>query len=242
LFKALPLNRQTHPLTGREQLAPYKREFYFAHFWPKTALANEVRARIDSRFPNEIAESTSDAAVFELEHRRTFPLCYEADNAQRLVPQRLANWFVPISDPSLIKLYCRIPYRWKLNRSIFRKAVARICRGDLSAVPDANTGAAVQASHLREALSRSLIRVRGRLRRLRPAIAGDGSWPNWHYYLAHSRRMASLWSAPSSAADELFPRLLGRRVSADLHSYQGNDIWLLIQLLSLKLWLEQRTC
>jgi asparagine synthase (glutamine-hydrolysing) len=241
LFKALPLNRRTDPITGRERLAPYKREFYFNHFWPKSALADEVLARLDARFPADITASDSDAGVFELEQRRTFPLCYEADNAQRLVPQRLMGWFVPISDPALMKLYCRIPYRWKLNRSIFRKAVRRISGANLSAIPDANTGAPLKASVPREALSWTLLRLRGRLQRFTSSLATTGSWPNWHHYLTHSRRLAGLWARPNAVADALFPRVLGRNhLSPDVGSYQGNDRWLLVQLLSLKLWLEQR--
>jgi asparagine synthase (glutamine-hydrolysing) len=240
LFKALPLNRHSHPLTGKERLAAYNPEFYFNHFWPKTASADAVRARLDLRFPADLVSDTSDRAVFELEQRRTFPLCYEPDNAQRLIPQRLANWFVPISDPALLKLYCRIPYRWKLNRSIFRKAVARICSRKLNDVPDANTGAPVHASVFRQNLTSAVQRVRRRLKKVHPSLATQGSWPDWHYYIANSSRIASLWSSASPAADELFPRLVGRKLSPDTKSYQGNDIWLLVQLLSLKLWLQQR--
>jgi hypothetical protein len=241
LFKGLPLNRHTHPVTGRETLAPYRREFYFGQSWPKSGLADQVRDRIDARFPAAITNDQSDAAVFELEQRRTFPLCYEADNAQRLVPQRLTGWFVPVSDPDLMRVYCRIPYRWKLNRSIFRKAVNRICGPTLIRVRDTNTGAPVDASSVGEALSFFSLRFRSRLERLKPSLATSGSWPNWHYYIAHSRRIASLWSSPNRVANDLFERVLSHNhLSSDIRTYRANDTWLLVKLLSLKLWLEQR--
>jgi asparagine synthase (glutamine-hydrolysing) len=237
LFKGLPLNRRTNPVTGRETLAPYRREFYFDQVWPRTGLADQVRDRIDARFPAAITNDHSDAAVFELEQRRTFPLCYEADNAQRLVPQRLTGWMVPVSDPDLMRVYCRIPYRWKLNRSIFRKAVNRICGDKLVRVQDTNTGAAVDASSVSEALSLFGLRFRSRLERLKPSLATSGSWPNWHYYIANSRRIASLWSSPNRVANELFERVLN---SSSDQTFEAKDTWLLVKLLSLKLWLEQR--
>ena len=39
------------PGSGIESLAPFKRDFYFGQFWPKSPLAEQVRERIDSRFP-----------------------------------------------------------------------------------------------------------------------------------------------------------------------------------------------
>jgi asparagine synthase (glutamine-hydrolysing) len=241
LFKGLALNRRSHPLTGRETLAPYRRDFYFTQFWPGTPLARDVRDRIDARFPETLVSDQSDAAVFELEQRRTFPLCYEADNAQRLVPQRLTGWFVPISDQRLMRLYCRIPYRWKLNCSLFRKAVKRLCGSAASRVPDANTGAPLDASRFEEVLSWTALRVRNRLRQLRPSIATSGSWPEWHFYIAKSRLMADLWARPNGEAEALFKRVLGREeISSDVHAYRGDKVWLLVPLLSLKLWMEQR--
>jgi asparagine synthase (glutamine-hydrolysing) len=241
LFKALPLNRQINPLTGREKLGPYKHDFYFYQFWPDTALAREVRNRIEDRCPRPSGNETSDAAMFEIEQRRTFPLCYEADNAQRVIPQRLAGWFVPVSDPDLIRLYCRIPYRWKLNRSVFCKATARICGEALTRVPDANTGVPPGAGQFREAAAFFSLRLQNRLRRMRASRATNGSWPDWHYYVSHSPQIASLWDRQYPEAMDFFRRLLGpQRAKTELGSFQGNDIWLLVQLLSLKLWMEQR--
>jgi asparagine synthase (glutamine-hydrolysing) len=241
LFKGLPLNRRMNPLTGRETLAPYRRQFYFDQSWPATGWADQVRDRIDARFPAALTNDRSDAAIFELEQRRTFPLCYEADNAQRVVPQRLTGWFVPVSDPDLMRVYCRIPYRWKLNRSIFRKAVNRICGHKLIRVQDTNTGAPADASTVGEALSFFGLRFRSRFARLKSSLATSGSWPDWHYYIANSRRIASLWSSPNRAAHDLFERVLNHNnLSSDVRTYHANDTWLLVKLLSLKLWLEQR--
>lgn len=241
LFKGLALNRRTHPVTGRETLAPYRRDFYFAQFWPETPLAGEARDRIDARFPDTLVRDQSDAAVFELEQRRTFPLCYEADNAQRLVPQRLAGWFIPVSDRRLMHLYCRIPYRWKLNCSLFRSAVKRLCSPSIKRIPDANTGAPLDASRFHESLSWAVLRLRNRLRQMTPSIATNGSWPEWQFYIANSRLVADLWARPNCEAEGFFKRVLGlEEIPPDVSSYSGGHVWQLVQLLSLKLWMQHR--
>src|SRR4030095_12190034 len=84
LFKGLPLNRVSHWLTGREQLGPFRHQFYFGHRLRPTPLAKEVRERVESRVPSEYQGQDSPWKVFQVEARRTFPLCYEGDNQQRV--------------------------------------------------------------------------------------------------------------------------------------------------------------
>src|SRR5688572_3391700 len=115
LFKALPLNRRVHWLTRRETLAPFRHEFYFDHVAASTVLAGRARERWESRIPLELQKQNTAEAVFQVEARRTFPLCYEGDNQQRLVPQRVSGWCPPFVDRDLMDVYCRLPYRFKLN-------------------------------------------------------------------------------------------------------------------------------
>jgi asparagine synthase (glutamine-hydrolysing) len=241
LFKGLPLNRRIRPFTGRESLAPFQLDFYFPHCWPDTPLAQAAQARLAARFPPEITRDPSDGAVFEIEKRRIFPLCYEADNAQRLVPQRLTGWFVPVSDPELMRIFCQIPYRWKLNRALFRRVVQSLCGAPYAHIPDANTGARLEATGWRETLAWSRLRLRNRVRRLTASLATEGSWPDWYTYVGRSERLAGLWAQPDEAVGDLFRRILGReRLSPDVLSFQGQEMWLLLQLLTLKLWWRQR--
>lgn len=237
LFKALPLNRRTHPVTGLEELGPFDTEFYFSQVWPDTPVARQVRDRIASRFPESVRHDTSDAGVFALETLRTFPLCYEGDNAQRIVPQRLTGWFLPVSDPDLMRVYCRIPYRWKLNRSIFKKAIHIVCGTRFDRIPDANTGARVGAPWWNVALHNLLLGVKRRIRRLRPGLATDGSWPNWRFYTAHSPMLAHLWNRPTPELEPLFRSTLGDTYpSIPFGHGTEREMWLQIQMLTLKLW------
>jgi asparagine synthase (glutamine-hydrolysing) len=237
LFKALPLNRRTHPVTGLEELGPFDTEFYFSQVWPDTPLARQVQDRIAARFPDALRHDTSDPAVFALETLRTFPLCYEGDNAQRVVPQRVTGWFLPVSDPDLMRVYRRIPYRWKLNRSIFKHAVRSLCGTRFDRIPDANTGARVAAPWWNVALHSLLLGAKRRLRRLRPGLATDGSWPNWRYYTAHSQLLADLWNQPPGPLEPILRSALGASYPA-VPFGQGDErqMWLQIQMLTLRLW------
>ncbi len=240
LFKGLPLNRRSAPLTGREQLAPFRHEFYFSHHSRQSPLAAQMRERWQGRVPVEFQAQDSPSAVFQVEARRTFPLCYEGDNQQRLVPQRMTGWNLPVADRDIMTVYRRIPWHYKLNRSVFLKAIAQICQGPVARIPDANTGAPIGASSLVEFISSNWLRLERRMSRAKKSIATEGSWPNWHYYVSHSTVLRDLWRRPNAQAEDSFRSLLSpsdiRRETTD---YQGEDTFLLVSLLTLKLWFDQ---
>lgn len=241
LFKGLPLNRRAHWLTGREELAPFRHQFYFSHHMPSTPLASRVRERWESRMPRELQSQDSAATVFQVEVRRTFPLCYEGDNQQRVVPQRVTGWYLPVADRHILNIYCKLPYQFKLNRSVFLKTVFALSDSRLTQVPDANTGARPGASVAQEWISSQWLGVRRKLHRLQPSMTTDGSWPDWHYYVHHSRKLETLWRRSNSDAMDLFRCVLGREnVFSDVRSYRGNKVFLFVALLTLKLWLDQR--
>jgi asparagine synthase (glutamine-hydrolysing) len=241
LFKGLPLNRQVHWLTGRERLARFRHEFYFDHFSASTNLATQARERCESRIPQGFRKQDTPTSVFEVEARRTFPLAYEGDNQQRLVPQRVAGWCPPCVDRELVDVYCRLPYKFKLNRSVFRKAVASIAPS-VTAVPDANTGAPPGAPAAWEWIRSSELRLRRVLRRLSGSTHTEGSWPDWGPYLARSRKLDSLWKRRNPDAMDLFRRVLGPSpLLDDVEALKREQPFLFVGLLTAKIWLDQRT-
>jgi asparagine synthase (glutamine-hydrolysing) len=241
LFKGLPLNRRSHWLTGREELAPFQHEFYFSHQLPGRPVPPSIRDRWESRVPLDFQRQESPATTFQVEARRTFPLCYEGDNQQRVVPQRLTGWYLPVAEREILDLYCRIPYQLKLNRSLFLRTVRNLSPAALLKIPDANTGARVGASRLEAWFASNRQRLRRKLRRTKSSIATEESWPNWRYYVAHSQKLADLWKRPNPQAFDLFSRVVGsENVHTDVKAYEGNRLFLFVSLLSLKLWFENR--
>lgn len=240
LFKGLPLNRQVHWLTGRERLGPFQHEFYFSHYNRQSPLLDQVRARWESRVPAQYQKQESEADVFQVEARRTFPLCYEGDNQQRVVPQRVAGWYLPVADRDLLNVYRKLPWHAKLNRAVYSLATVRLCTGPLAKVPDANTGVPPGSPLFREALSNNLLRLQRKLHGHRRTIATDGSWPDWTYYVRNSARLRALWRAPQSRAEEVFRKLVpASDVRPDPSDYQNGEIFLFVPLLTLKLWFQQ---
>lgn len=241
LFKALPLNRRTSRLTGRERLAPFRHEYYFEHYQSSTPLAGQVQQRLEENCPRELRDSTDEGDVFRLEVLRTFPLAFEGDNSQRVVPQRSLGWYVPICDREVLEVYRRIPFGVKLDRRLFREVAISLCGPQVSAIPDANTGAPLDAGLLRERWSSLRLRVESKLAKLRPTVATQGSWLNWGYYIQTSPVIRELWERNQEAswpvlAEIVNPGDLRRRVA----DYQGADPFLMIHLLTVKLWLETR--
>ena len=209
LFKGLPLNRRYHWLTRREELASFRHQFYFTHYQSSRTVASDIYARWESRIPRRLQEQNSDETVFEVEARRTFPLCYEGDNQQRVVPQRLTGWSPPFVDRELLDLYCQLPYHYKLNRAVFRKAALAVLDSSLRAIPDANTSMRPDASAALEWLGASRLRWQRKFGGARRAVGTDGSWPNWQRYITNSQQLQSLWSRPNPDAMDLFRRVLG---------------------------------
>jgi hypothetical protein len=138
-------------------------------------------------------------------------------------------------------VYRRLPYAWKLNASVFSKAALLLCKGPVAAIPDANTGARMGASWGEEFLSARRLALQRKLHQLKPTISTDGSWPDWPYYVSHSQKLKELWQRPNQEAFDLFRRVLGpEHFRPDVAAYRGQDLFVFVSLLTLKLWLEKR--
>jgi hypothetical protein len=136
-------------------------------------------------------------------------------------------------------VYCRLPYNFKLNRSVFRKAVVALAPR-LRGVADANTGAAPDAVAAIEWLRSHQLRLQRTWRRLRAAPANDGSWPDWQAYLSDSPGINALWNRANPDAMRFFRRVLGPCLPADVQSLKRQQPFLFVGLLTIKLWLDQR--
>jgi hypothetical protein len=144
-----------------------------------------------------------------------------------------------MADRDIMEVYRKIPWQYKLNRSVYSKAVRILCQGPLARVPDANTGARVGASTAAECLTTNWARLTRKLRHSK-SIATDGSWPDWHYYVRNSKRLDDLWKRPNSRATDFFRRILSPEdVRPQAADYQGKDTFFFVSLLTMKLWFDQ---
>jgi asparagine synthase (glutamine-hydrolysing) len=243
LLKGLALNTVEGKLSRVQKLADFKLEFYDSMTFFNTAAREGVLARLTALFPESGNGRLSGLDWLNVERKRTFPLAYEEDLAQRVIPQRVMPWYLPIVDNELINLYLRIPSRFKLNGSLFKKMLTLLAPHALCRIPDSNTGARVNASWPTRALHRYRSALQNRFsQRIRAGMATAGSWPNWRHYFSHSRVIESLWTRPNSVARELFIGIIGKDLyHEELEGYLDGEIVLFQRLLTLKLWLDQRT-
>ena len=72
-------------------------------------------------------------------------------------------------------------------------------------------------------------------------LATRKSWPNWEYYIHHSRVVRSLWQRKNEAAKDLLAQIAGSDPwRKDIQEYQGKYVELFLRFWTLKLWLDQR--
>jgi hypothetical protein len=80
------------------------------------------------------------------------------------------------------------------------------------------------------------------MKKLRPTQSTSGSWLNWGYYASHSPKVRALWERPNPEAFEVFREVLGKdRFSMDISAYRGSDVYVFLQLFTLKLWFDSRS-
>jgi hypothetical protein len=242
LFKGLILDKRINKWLRREQFSDFDYERYMPFFPLGTDYDDAVMARLSGLFPPTLRSDTSPAARLEIERRRIFPLSYEPDNMETLVPLRVLGWYLPTIDNDLIDTYLGIPPSMKLNTSMYAKMVTLLCGRKLTSIVNINTGARVNATWVENMIMTNLGSLRRKIfQRSDSGIETEESWPNWMYYFAKSGKIRSFRDRENA----IFNDVLARVSALDLTHFQFDNLsdpqlklWL--RLLSIKLWLEHR--
>jgi asparagine synthase (glutamine-hydrolysing) len=238
VYKGLAVNKRYARWTEHESVGTFKFNYYGPHYPSDTPLARSLQQRLDQIFPAELRRYDSEQRVLQVEKIRMFPLSYEEDLAERTIPQRVMGWCPPIGENDLMDVHLKMSGAMRLNRDLFVQMVKKVCGPEVCAISDANTGAPVNASAMRETFSNQWCKVEGLLRRLKGSKTTSGSWPNWKVYANQSPTIRQLWSRPNPQADDLFTRVLGNRYKKQIGEYE--DVYQFLQLFTLKVWLDQR--
>ncbi|HHY86069.1 MAG TPA: hypothetical protein GYA07_11150, partial [Verrucomicrobia bacterium] len=209
-FKGLALDKKRIKRYQTAEPAEFSTEWYRPIFQLKSATGQLARERLDTRIPAEKRRFTCDEDRLWIESRRIFPLAYEPDAAETLVPQRTMSMELPIVDNDVLDAYVRIPVRAKLQVSVYSRMVELMCGPAVSRIPDNNTGAPVNASGWRLQWSVYRRALRNKFeRKVTPKLATSGSWPNWEYYVHHSPVLRELWTRNGTAAPDLLRSVAG---------------------------------
>jgi asparagine synthase (glutamine-hydrolysing) len=242
LLKGLALNTVENKLTGTQRLAGFRFPFYDRHSEIEPSCQEKVQARLQAFFPESTQTRLSEEDWFNIQRKRCFPLAYEQDSAQRVIPQRVMPWFLPIVDNDIIACYLRIPSRYKLNASLFKKTLTLLCPQEVCRIRDSNTGIPMKASRTRQVLHRCCATVVNRVEaKLRKRLATRGSWPDLHRYFRHSKVVESQWRRPNPAARESFTAILGQNpFEESMGQHAAENPALCFNLWTQKIWLDQR--
>jgi asparagine synthase (glutamine-hydrolysing) len=239
LFKSLAIDTRESRWLRREQLTGYHVSSYLPYFPAPEKYAQPVRDRLEGFAPRFPAASGDSESRFQLMVRRTFPLCREGDNIQRLIAQRVFGWYSPAAFRDILEIYWRTPISARLNKAMFKEAVRRSVPQSLRGISDTNTELSIDASPILVSLFRYRVALRRHFARRSRSIDSTGSWLNWGYYLRHSRSIKSLWCDGPSKGRDLIEELTCASFSEDLETYMQVSPEFFLRLLTLKLWAEQ---
>jgi hypothetical protein len=208
-------------------------------FWLPTDFSGKVKDRLDTLFPDELKNDPSDTGKLTREQRRIFPLCYEPDNQETLIPQRVMGWYLPIVDNDILNTYLKIPPEYKLNNSLYPKMVRIQCGEAISNIMDVNTGARVGASGIEKAAAGYLKYIKKQVKKIKDKKYSDESWPNWFYYLYNSEKVRKLWEKENGLSGEILSALYGgKSYKKKIPEFKGREIKSFLRLMTLKIWLE----
>ena len=237
LFKGLVLDKKIATLSRNEVLSDFQYESYMRHYWFNTPYADYVQERLDRLFPEDLRKDKSEIACLRIQQKRIFPLYYEPDNQETVVPQRVFGWYLPIVDNDIIDTYLKIPPDYKLNASLFSRMAALQCGEKISKITNINTGARVDASLASLIFHRYKSSIQRRLKKRRKSIATDESWPNWTYYIHNSSKIESMWKQESVPVADVFHEITGKDpFKENLRNYRIKQV---LRFLTLKLWIDQ---
>lgn len=242
LFKGIVLNKRRNKLLRTEFLSRFSYEHYQPIIGLDTDYSEQVLNRLDTVFPESVKKDGTDIGHLRIEQKRLFPLYYEPDNAETLIPQRTMPWYLPVVDNDVVDVYLKIPPKYKLNVSMYSKMVKRQCGKAFSKIPNSNTGAEVGANSLSLIVHEYKRIISDRTRKMfSRSIGTDGSWPDWGFYMRRSDNVRALWlENKGPIVDEMFEALIGRTSYRNIcEDYTNASEKYFFRLLTLKLWLGQ---
>jgi len=239
LFKGLALDR-THARWFQEaRPGPYRHEWYRPVFTLNSAVQHAVSERLEATFPSDRRDFRGDSERLWIEGRRLFPMAFEPDSAEAIIPQRTMGWAPPIADNAIIDVYRILPVCSKLNQSVYTHAVEIVCGPTISRIPDANTWAPVNAHGVNRLFRYALRGLANRAERcLQSRLASSGSWPNWEFYIHHSPVISRLWDDYRPGASALLSDIVGFDLRhAHIADYRNRRLEFFIRLLTLAIWM-----
>ena len=155
----------------------------------------------------------------------------------------MISWSAVTADNNILDMFERIPHRMKLDTKIFLEAVRKVCPKEVLRIPDANTGTPLTAGEFRRFFGRWQRAIAFLAqKKFAPKVATTGSWPDWGYYISHSRKLYELWIRNNPLAIEVLSRVMGYNpFERPLRWWvDRGEMEVILRLITLKIWMDVR--
>jgi asparagine synthase (glutamine-hydrolysing) len=240
LFKSLAIDCEESRWLRREQLTDYHISSYLPYIPPIKKYKQIVEERLDGIAPGKLTTFGSDDIRLRIMARRTFPLWREGDNIQRLVAQRVFDWYSPAVFREILDVYWRTGIAARLNKHLFKKVVLKSIPPELRSIPDNNTELPIDAPPFIVSVFRYRVALRRLISRRSHKIDTQEAWLNWGYYARQSDKIRGLWCRTQQNSRQLIEDVTGQQFSDNVEDYLTVSPDYFFRLLTLKLWMEQR--
>lgn len=250
LLKGLGYNKRPLRFLGRPLPLDTLADFDYDYYQPRSRIAPQWAARVQQRLVDCFAATEPETYrqhPAPVEDLRVRPLSREADAMGRLYLLRTQPWDPVMLDNDILAYYAAIPPELKLNARVFRDAVTLVTPRLARNIRNNNDQSPLDTPEWLRVL-RYTVRKAWRWSGKRLGLVGsetglstDGSWPDFVYYVTHSKVLPELWAAPTPGQRELLTELLGEDPwQIPLAVWAQRDIDLVLRLLTLRIWLAQR--
>lgn len=166
-------------------------------------LTGEIDARMDAWFDGCPHSLKTAKDRLRVEDRRVRPACYTVSVSGQIM-YRTFPYDTFFADERLAQVYSRSRPEWKLNRELWGKAAAIICK-DAGDLVDSNWGWRIDAGPREKAIAFAKGWLTRRLKRAKtqPSLAQDrpppaGSWPEYGWYAEHSATLNDMWDSANA--------------------------------------------
>jgi asparagine synthetase B (glutamine-hydrolysing) len=253
-FKGTALNTRRDPFMGRifpdaVRLA----DFQFGWFRGHEPLANtELQEALEARWAEFYGEALELKDIREkaaaTEERRVQAVSRDSSSGFRTSLRRMVPTDEVLADEAVLQVLSRLSPTDKLGGGLVRDVVSMLSRA-AARLPDANTDLPVHAGRTRyvsAAAARKMKRVMPNLR-IRPEVSAaydhfvDGSWPDWSAYIRWSPALRERWHGISSETRQMISEITGRDPWRRSIPEWSEHRLLFAKILTLALWLDQRS-
>ncbi len=194
LFKGIALDRKQISLFFIGRLPLYKLKTFHYNFFAKRTLLKEkyekmIREREDQIFLDKGSHCSNEIG-------RIFPLFQEETSATRMTLQQFFSWDSIFSDNDVIKIYQKIPAKYKINSDVYDRAVSLILN-KVKNIPHANKKHKIGINKYYGAILYIVSMIKNKILKLikikkTNSIAGEGSWINFKEY-TNNKKIKTLW-------------------------------------------------